>query len=151
MSDIVNVSSITNQQSLENLQKCKVVAKIAGEWVQDVLQNTIKHIAHLDHVAKEISNITKKVEASNEGYKKERNNWIKVVISLEDVQEFGMQKFQNECPIAGLDDKALYYIKDYIEWWNEALVQGVSEIKEALQELKVIHQIIQNDLKWFVK
>ena len=25
------------------------------------------------------------------------------------------------------------------------------EIKEALQELKVIHQIIQNDLKWFAK
>lgn len=93
----------------------------------------------------------KKVEASNEGYEKERNNWMKVVISLEEVQEFGLEKFQAECPMAGLDEKALYVIKDFIEWRNEALVQGVFEIKEALQELKVIHQIIQNDLKWFVK
>ena len=53
--------------------------------------------------------------------------------------------------VAGLDEKALYGIKDCIEWWNEALTQGVTEINETLQELKVIHQIIQGDLKWFVK
>ena len=45
---IVDVSSVTKQQSLENLHKCKVVAKIAGEWVLDVLHNTVKHISHLD-------------------------------------------------------------------------------------------------------
>ena len=44
--------------------------------------------------------------------------------------------------MAGLDKKALYVIKDCIEWRNEVLTQGVSKIKEALQELKLIHQII---------
>lgn len=48
------------------------------------------------------------------------------------------------------DEKSLNIIKDYIEWRNEALIQGMNEIKETLQELKVIHQIIQGDLKWFV-
>ena len=70
---------------------------------------------------------------------------------MEDVQELSLQKFQTECPMADLDEKALYVIKDCIEWRNEVLTQGISEIKEALQELKVIHQIIQNDLKWFAK
>ena len=88
---------------------------------------------------------------SNEGYEKERNNWAKVVMWLEDVQEFGLQKFQAECPVTGLDEKALYVIKDYIEWQNEVLTQGVTKINETLQELKVIHQIIQGELKWFVK
>ena len=53
--------------------------------------------------------------------------------------------------MAGLDQKALYVIKDCIEWRNEELMQGIYEVKEALQELKVIHQIIQNDFKWFAK
>lgn len=57
---------------------------------------------------------------------------MKVVISLEDVQEFGLQKFQAECPVSSLNEKALYIIKDCIEWQHEALVQGVSKIKEAL-------------------
>ena len=51
--------------------------------------------------------MTKKVEMSNEGYEKERNNWMKVVIWLEDFQEFGLQKFQAKCPIVGLDEKSL--------------------------------------------
>ena len=70
----IDVSFLTNQQSLEKLHKCKAVVKIAGEWVLDVLHNTVKHIGHLDQASKEILNISKKVEASNEGYKKERNN-----------------------------------------------------------------------------
>ena len=74
-----------------------------------------------------------------------------MVIWLEDIQEFGLQKFQVECPIAGLDDKILYVIKDCIEWRNEVLVQGMTDIKEILQGLKVIHEIIQGDLKWFGK
>ena len=48
MSAIIDVSSTTNQQSLENLHKCKAVAKIVGEWVLDILHNTVKHIGHLD-------------------------------------------------------------------------------------------------------
>ena len=51
---------------------------------------------------------------------------------LEDVQELGLQKFQAECPVAGLDEKALYVIKDCIEWRNKVLTQGIYEIKEAL-------------------
>ena len=31
------------------------------------------------------------------------------------------------------------------------IVQGVAEIKETLQELQVIKEIIQGDLKWFSK
>ena len=77
-------------------------------------------------------NISKKVETSNDGYEKERNNWSKIVIWLEDVQEFGLQKFLAECPVAGLDEKALYVIKDCIEWRNEVLTQGISVVKEAL-------------------
>ena len=62
-----------------------------------------------------------------------------------------MQRFQAECPIASLDDKTLYVIKDCIEWWNEALVQGVTEIKEILDGVKLVDKIIQGDLKWFNK
>lgn len=76
---------------------------------------------------------------------------MKVVIWLEDIQEFGLQKFQAKCPVVGLDEKTLYVIKDCIEWRNEALVQGMTKIKEILQALKVIHEIIQGDLKWFGK
>ena len=121
MSAIIDVSFVTNRQSLENVHKCKAVAKKAGEWVQGIL-DTVKHIGLLDKASKEISTITKKVETSNEGYEKERNNWVKVVIWLEDVQEFGLQRFQVECLMAGLDEKALYDLKDSIEWWNEALI-----------------------------
>ena len=132
ISAIIDVSSATNQQSFENLHKWKAIVKIAGEWVQDVLHNTIKHIDHLDQASKEILNIAKKVEVRNEGYEKERNNWEKVVMWLEDVQELGLQKFQATCLVAGLDKKAPYVIKDYIKWIHEVLTQGVSKIKEAL-------------------
>ena len=90
ISAIIDVSSTSNQQSLENLHKCKVVVKIAREWVQDVLHNIVKHIGHLDQALKEISNIAKKVEVSNEGYEKERINWAKVAMWLEDVQELNL-------------------------------------------------------------
>ena len=90
MSAIVDISFVVNQQSLENLHKCKVVAKIAGEWVLDVLHNTVKHISHLEQASKEILNISKKVETSNHGYEKERNNWSKIVIWLDDVQELSL-------------------------------------------------------------
>ena len=90
MSAIIDVSFVTNHQSLENLHKCKAVEKIVGQWVLDVLHNTIKHIGHLDQASKEILNIAKKVEVSNEGYEKERNNWAKVVMWLEDVQELNL-------------------------------------------------------------
>ena len=70
---------------------------------------------------------------------------------LEDIQGFKLQKFQAKCPILGLDDKTLYVIKDCIEWRNETLAQGVTEIKEILQGLKVVNEIIQGELKWFRK
>ena len=70
---------------------------------------------------------------------------------MEDIQEFKLQKFQAKFLVAGLDDKKLYLIKDFIEWRNEALVQGMAKIKETLQVLKVINEIIQGDLKWFGK
>ena len=142
MSAIVDVTSTSNQQLLDNLQKCKVIAKTIEEWVQGVLDDTIKKINLLDKASKDIFSITKRVELSNEGYEKERNNWAKVMMWLEDIQEFGLQKFQAECLIASLDEKTLYVIKDYIEWKNEALVQGMTKIKEILQGLKVIHEII---------
>ena len=66
------------------------MVKTTCEWVQGVLDDTVKHIGHLDNASKEISNIAKKVEASSEGYEKERNNWEKVVMWLEDVQEFNL-------------------------------------------------------------
>ena len=50
-----------------------------------------------------------------------------------------------------MDDKALFVIKDCIEWRNEAITQGIAEIKQTLQELQVIKEIIQGDLKWFGK
>ena len=70
---------------------------------------------------------------------------------LEDVQEIGLQKFLSECPMARLDEKTLYVIQDYIEWRNEAIAQGIVEVKEKIQELQVIDEIIQRDLKWFNK
>ena len=42
------------------------------------------------------------------------------------------QKFKFECLVTSLDEKTLYVIKDCIEWRNEALVQGKTEIKEIL-------------------
>ena len=74
-----------------------------------------------------------------------------MVIWFKDIQKFGLQKFQAECPIASLDEKTLYVIKDCIEWRNKELVQGMTKIKEILQGLKVIHEIIWRDLTWFGK
>lgn len=85
---IFYVSYVTNQQSLDNLHKCKVVAKTIGECMQGILDDTMKHIGLLDKDSKEISTITKNIELSNGGYEKERNNWEKVVIWLDDIQEF---------------------------------------------------------------
>lgn len=68
---MVDVTSTTNQQFLDNLQKCKAVAKTTKEWVQGVLDNTMKQINLLDKVSKEACTITKKVELSHEGYEKE--------------------------------------------------------------------------------
>ena len=42
-------------------------------------------------------------------------------------------------------------INDCIEWRNEALAQGISEIKEILDNLRLVDEIIQSDLKWFGK
>lgn len=62
-----------------------------------------------------------------------------------------MQKFLSEFPIASLDDKTLYVIRDCIEWKNEALTKGVSEIKETQSGLKLVNEVILEDLKWFYK
>lgn len=70
---------------------------------------------------------------------------------MEEIQGFGLQIFQVECPIAGLDDTILYIIKDCIECQKEALVQRVTKIKEILDNLKLLDEIIQGDLKWFKK
>ena len=74
MSAIVDVNSAINQQFLDNLQRCKTVAKIAEEWIQDILEVVVKKINLLDGASKEISAITKKVESNNEGHKKERSD-----------------------------------------------------------------------------
>ena len=86
MSAIVDVTSTTNQQFLDNLQKCKAIAKMAEEWLQYVLSETMKQVNLLDKASKETIVIIKKVESSNEGYEKERNNWAKLVLWLEDIQ-----------------------------------------------------------------
>lgn len=78
----------------------------------------MKQINLLDKALKEDFSITKKVQLIHEGYEKERNNWAKVVLWLEDIQEFGLQKFQVEFPVTSLDEKTLYVIKDCIEWRN---------------------------------
>lgn len=44
--------------------------------------------------------------------------------------------------MAGLDDKTLHVIKDFIEWRNEVLVQEVTKIKEVLDGLKLVDEII---------
>ena len=76
---------------------------------------------------------------------------MKVVLWIEEIQGFSLQKFKAKCPVAGLDEKTLFVIKDCIEWRNEALAQAISEIKEILDNLKLMDEIIQNDLKWFGK
>ena len=73
----------------------------------------MKEISLLNKASKEISAIIKKVESNNEGYEKERNNWVKVVLQIEEIEGFKLQKFQAKCPVASLDDKTLYVIKDY--------------------------------------
>ena len=140
MSAIVDVNSTVNQQFLDNLQRCKIVAKIAEEWIQDVSEVAVKQINLLDGASKEISTITKKVESNIEEHKKERSDWARIVLWLEDVQEIGLQKFLSEFPMAGLDEKMLYVIQDCIEWRNEAIAQGIVEVKEKIQELQVINE-----------
>lgn len=86
-----------------------------------------------------------------EGYEKERNNWVREVLWIEEIQEYGLQRFLSECPVVGLDKKTLYVIRDCIEWQNEALSQGVVEIGEILSGLNLVDKIIWGDLKWFYK
>lgn len=148
---MVDVSSSTNQQFLDNLQKYKVVAKMNEEWLQLILKETEQQIRLLDKASKETIVMTKKVESNNKGFEKERNNWVKVVLWTEEIQRFGSQNFQVECPITGLDDETLHLIKDCIEWRNEVLVHVVTKIKEILDGLKLVDEIIQCDLKWFSK
>ena len=42
MSTIIDVTSTANQQFLDNLQKCNAIARIVEEWMQYVLDDTIK-------------------------------------------------------------------------------------------------------------
>ena len=42
-------------------------------------------------------------------------------------------------------------IEDCIEWRNEVVAQAISEIKEILDNLRLMDEIIQSDLKWFGK
>lgn len=93
----------------------------------------------------------KKLESSIESHEKEKGNWVKEVSSMEEVQEYDLQKFLAERPISGLDDKTLYVIKDCIEWKNEAITQGSCEIKDLLNGMEIIDDIIQGDLKWIDK
>ena len=129
MSTTMDVFCLANQEFINKLQKCKVVARTSKEWFQFVLSETMKQISLLDKDSKETTSIIKKVKSNNEGFEKERNNWIKLVLQIEEIQRFGLQRFQIECPMAGLDDKTLYVIKDCMKQRNESLVQIVSEIK----------------------
>ena len=90
MSKIMDVSSLTNEQFLDNLQKCKVVARTSKEWLQFVLSETEKKISLLDKASKQTIVIIKKVESNNEFFEKERNNWVKVVLWIEEIQGFGL-------------------------------------------------------------
>ena len=63
---------------------------------------------------KETVVIVKKVESNNECFEKEINNWVNVVLWIEEIQGFGLQKFQAKCPVTTLDDKTLHVIKDCI-------------------------------------
>ena len=119
--------------------------------MQFILNETKKQIRLLDKDSKETTIVIKKVESNNEGFEKERNNWVKMVLWIEEIQGFGLQKFQDEFPMAGLDDKTLHVIKYCIEWRNEALVQAIIEIKEILDGLRLVDEIIKGDLKWFNK
>ena len=48
--------------------------------------------------SKETNAIINKVESNNEGYKKERNNWVKIVLWIEEIQGFGLKIFQVKIP-----------------------------------------------------
>lgn len=85
MSAMVDVSSSTNQQFLDNLQKCKVVAKTSEEWLQYILKKNEEQIRLLDKASKETIVTVKKVESNNEGFQKERSNWVKVVLWIEEI------------------------------------------------------------------
>ncbi len=68
MSALVDVLSSTNQQFLDNLLKCKVVAKTFKEWLQYILKKIEEQIRLLEKATKETIIIPKKVESSNESF-----------------------------------------------------------------------------------
>lgn len=95
--------------------------------------------------------MVRKIESNVDVHEKEKTNWVKQVSWMNEVQEYDLQNFLIERSMIGLDDKTFYVIKDYIEWRNEAITQGISKIKEFLSGLNDIDDIIQGDLKWFHK
>ena len=42
---------------------------------------------------KENTNVIKKIESSIESHEKEKSNWVKEVSWMEEVQEYGLQRF----------------------------------------------------------
>ena len=86
-----------------------------------------------------------------ESHEKEKGDWVKEGSWMEEVQEYGLYKFHVEWPIPRLDDKILYVIKDCIEWRNKVITQCVFEIKELLNGMEILDDIIQGYLKWIDK
>ena len=70
MSTIFDIKSPSNQQFLDNLRKCKAIAKTFKEWVQIVQNETIKQVDLLSNTQKDTSTIVKKVELNIERYEK---------------------------------------------------------------------------------
>ena len=85
MSIIFDIKSPSNQKKLDNLRKCKAIAKTFEEWVQIVQNETIKQVDLLSNTRKDTSTIVKKVELNIERYEKEKGNWVKEVLWIDKV------------------------------------------------------------------
>ena len=83
--------------------------------------------------------------------KKEKGNWVKEVLWIDEIQGYGLHKLLSKCLLVGIDDKKFHVIQECIEWINEVIMKGVAKVKEILSELGVIDDIIHGDLKQFYK
>lgn len=94
MSATIDVRSPINQHSLDNLvHRSKEVAKTFKEWIQFVQDEPIKQINLLNEAKNETTNVTKKIESNINSHEKEKANQVKEVSQMDEVQEYGLQKF----------------------------------------------------------
>lgn len=57
---------------------------------QTVQNEAITQVNLLSDTCKETSIVTKKVESNIEGYEREKNNWMKVVLWIDEIQGYGL-------------------------------------------------------------